>query len=64
MFDFRVKNSAALHRTFNVQPLYLQHENSGNLQIINLHALNTATFAIKNVYFQALQLITWYNIKK
>uniref|UniRef100_A0A182NZH2 Histidine decarboxylase n=1 Tax=Anopheles epiroticus TaxID=199890 RepID=A0A182NZH2_9DIPT len=24
-----VKNSAALHRTFNVAPLYLQHENSG-----------------------------------
>ena len=26
---FRVTNSAALHRTFNVEPLYLQHENSG-----------------------------------
>lgn len=26
---FRVKNSGALHRTFNVEPLYLQHENSG-----------------------------------
>lgn len=26
----RVKNSGALHRTFNVEPLYLQHENSGN----------------------------------
>lgn len=25
----RVKNSSALHRTFNVEPLYLQHENSG-----------------------------------
>lgn len=25
----RVTNSAALHRTFNVEPLYLQHENSG-----------------------------------
>ncbi|XP_034255904.1 histidine decarboxylase isoform X3 [Thrips palmi] len=24
-----VKNSNALHRTFNVEPLYLQHENSG-----------------------------------
>ncbi|KAG0426928.1 hypothetical protein HPB47_025995 [Ixodes persulcatus] len=24
-----VKNSRALHRTFNVEPLYLQHENSG-----------------------------------
>ncbi|KAK5647194.1 hypothetical protein RI129_002086 [Pyrocoelia pectoralis] len=24
-----VKNSAALHRTFNVEPLYLKHENSG-----------------------------------
>ncbi|XP_055680008.1 histidine decarboxylase isoform X2 [Lutzomyia longipalpis] len=24
-----VKNSGALHRTFNVEPLYLQHENSG-----------------------------------
>ncbi|KAK2717342.1 histidine decarboxylase-like [Artemia franciscana] len=24
-----VKNSEALHRTFNVEPLYLQHENSG-----------------------------------
>lgn len=26
---FRVKDSAAVHRTFNVEPLYLQHENSG-----------------------------------
>lgn len=25
----RVKNSCALHRTFNVEPIYLQHENSG-----------------------------------
>jgi hypothetical protein len=25
----RVRNSGALHRTFNVEPLYLQHENSG-----------------------------------
>lgn len=28
-YIFRVKNSCALHRTFNVEPLYLQHENSG-----------------------------------
>lgn len=27
----RVKTCAALHRTFNVEPLYLQHENSGKL---------------------------------
>lgn len=27
---YRVKNSTALHRTFNVEPLYLQHENSGS----------------------------------
>jgi len=27
---FRVKNSHALHRTFNVQPIYLRHENTGN----------------------------------
>ena len=26
---FRVKNSRSLHRTFNVEPLYLQHENTG-----------------------------------
>ena len=25
----RVKSSAALHRAFNVDPLYLQHENAG-----------------------------------
>ena len=25
----RVKNSRSLHRTFNVEPLYLQHENTG-----------------------------------
>ena len=25
----RVKNSHALHRTFNVQPIYLRHENTG-----------------------------------
>ena len=25
----RVKNSRSLHKTFNVEPLYLQHENSG-----------------------------------
>ena len=28
MFN-RVKNSRSLHRTFNVEPLYLQHENTG-----------------------------------
>ena len=27
--SFRVKNSRSLHKTFNVDPLYLQHENSG-----------------------------------
>lgn len=27
---FFVKDSSALHRTFNVEPLYLQHENSGH----------------------------------
>ena len=26
---FRVKSSCALHRTFNVDPIYLKHENSG-----------------------------------
>ncbi|CAG5133343.1 unnamed protein product [Candidula unifasciata] len=26
-----VKDATALHRTFNVEPLYLQHENSGNV---------------------------------
>ena len=26
----RVKNSRSLHKTFNVEPLYLQHENTGN----------------------------------
>jgi hypothetical protein len=25
----RVKNSRSLHKTFNVEPLYLQHENTG-----------------------------------
>lgn len=29
MCVFRVKSSAALHRAFNVDPLYLQHENAG-----------------------------------
>ena len=24
-----MKNSRSLHRTFNVEPLYLQHENTG-----------------------------------
>lgn len=28
-FYSRVKSSAALHRAFNVDPLYLQHENAG-----------------------------------
>ncbi len=28
---FRVKNSRSLHKTFNVEPLYLQHENTGQL---------------------------------
>ena len=28
-WTFRVKNSRSLHRTFNVEPLYLQHENTG-----------------------------------
>lgn len=30
---YRVKNSCALHRTFNVEPIYLQHENSGWLKL-------------------------------
>ena len=30
---FRVKNSQTLHRTFNVDPLYLQHENSGQSRV-------------------------------
>ena len=29
MTNVRVKNSRSLHRTFNVEPLYLQHENTG-----------------------------------
>ena len=29
IYLFRVKNSRSLHKTFNVEPLYLQHENSG-----------------------------------
>eukprot|EP00095_Tigriopus_kingsejongensis_P005479 maker-scaffold491_size156641-snap-gene-0.28 protein:Tk05479 transcript:maker-scaffold491_size156641-snap-gene-0.28-mRNA-1 annotation:"hypothetical protein DAPPUDRAFT_304481" len=29
VFLIRVKNSHSLHRTFNVEPLYLKHENSG-----------------------------------
>ena len=29
LWGSRLKNSGALHRTFNVAPLYLQHENSG-----------------------------------
>ena len=28
----RVKNTRSLHRTFNVEPLYLQHENTGTLR--------------------------------
>ena len=30
---YRVKNSRSLHKTFNVEPLYLQHENSGRILI-------------------------------
>ena len=29
VFAVRVKNTRSLHRTFNVEPLYLQHENTG-----------------------------------
>lgn len=45
IFDgFRVKNSGALHRTFNVEPLYLKHENSG-LAI---------DYMVRNNYFSVL----------
>ncbi|EZA47508.1 Histidine decarboxylase [Ooceraea biroi] len=35
-----VKNSQALHRTFNVDPLYLKHENSGNFIIYQIFVIS------------------------
>lgn len=36
LLSSRVKDSKSLHRTFNVDPLYLQHENSGDVTNTNL----------------------------
>nr|BAO52002.1 histidine decarboxylase [Gryllus bimaculatus] len=50
-----VKNSAALHRTFNVDPLYLQHENSG-------HAIDYMHWQIPlSKRFRALKL--WFVLR-
>lgn len=57
-----MKNSGALHRTFNVEPLYLQHENSGNEDEIFLLMKSSQTpfsFVLKP-NTQVLQLITWF----
>ena len=39
----RVKNSRSLHRTFNVEPLYLQHENTGLAIDYMVRLINKAT---------------------
>ena len=50
----RVKNSGALHRTFNVQPLYLRHENTGKTSYVcarftaNTHKQNAMCWQTTN----------------
>ena len=51
---FRVTNSSALHCTFNVDPLYLQHENSGDAvdYMVNMWYLWFFTFRTMDVRFE------------
>ena len=44
----RVKNSGALHRTFNVDPLYLKHENSGRSGFIKAR-VNLLSGSLENL---------------
>ena len=44
-FVYRVKNSGALHRTFNVDPLYLKHENSGTSAKMKINPFSTNGFS-------------------
>lgn len=53
--NFRVKNSQDLHRTFNVEPIYLQHENTGNCRLVQS---NDGSYSLSST-FQVLLLITW-----
>ena len=53
VFGVRVKNTRSLHRTFNVEPLYLQHENTG-LAIDYMVSKNIFSFAQKYLLFSAL----------
>lgn len=48
--SFRVRNSGALHRTFNVEPLYLQHENSG-LAVDFMVGSLTSSVSFKNTIY-------------
>ena len=51
---FRVTNSSALHCTFNVDPLYLQHENSGDAvdYMVNMWYLWFFNFITMDVRFE------------
>ena len=53
VFGVRVKNTRSLHRTFNVEPLYLQHENTG-LAIDYMVSKNIFSVAQKYLLFSAL----------
>ena len=53
----RVKNAGALHRTFNVEPLYLQHENSGRAIDYMVRSTKRASWPFRvNVRFGQIQL--------
>ena len=52
----RVKNSGALHRTFNVQPLYLRHENTGKTDLCEHTSLGEHTDVERNVLAIAEQI--------
>ena len=53
VFGVRVKNTRSLHRTFNVEPLYLQHENTG-LAIDYMVSKKIFSVAQKYLLFSAL----------
>ena len=50
---FRVKNSKALHRTFNVDPLYLQYDKKGIID--HYDSCNSLHTKLKEIVYPILQ---------
>ena len=58
-YCFRVKNSRSLHRTFNVEPLYLQHENTGLAIDYMVHRVEKNIINSKEIIFLSTGKFPW-----